>query len=140
MQNTTNYNLNKPDGNDFAKIASLNENADIIDAKLKELEDSESAFVQHANDQQIHVTQAKQEYWNGFLLRNGGVLNGQVNYNSLNTNCIYQVATIDGATGAPPESYGTLVYFHVPNTDYGYQEFTSVINQTRYLRITSSGT
>ena len=76
MQNTTNYNLNKPDGNDFAKIASLNENADIIDSKLKELEDSESAFVQHSNNQQIHVTQAKQNSWDAKVNRSGDTLTG----------------------------------------------------------------
>lgn len=37
MKNTQNYNLNKPDGNDYAKIESLNENADIIDAELKRI-------------------------------------------------------------------------------------------------------
>ena len=72
MQNTTNYNLNKPDGSDFAKIASLNENADIIDAKLKELEDNESVFVQHSNNQQIHVTQAKQNSWDAKIGPEGG--------------------------------------------------------------------
>lgn len=40
MQTTANYNLNKPDVNDYVKIETLNENADIIDAKLKELEDN----------------------------------------------------------------------------------------------------
>ena len=40
MQNTTNYNLNKPDGNDYAKIQALNENADIIDAALQTLADA----------------------------------------------------------------------------------------------------
>ncbi|AVK82464.1 hypothetical protein C3943_02325 [Lysinibacillus sp. B2A1] len=37
MKNTPNYNLNKPDGNDYAKIESLNENADIIDTELKRI-------------------------------------------------------------------------------------------------------
>lgn len=40
MQNTTNYNLNKPDGTDYAKIQALNQNADIIDAALKENKDA----------------------------------------------------------------------------------------------------
>ena len=40
MQQTQNYNLNKPDRTDYAKIEALNANADIIDAKLKELEDN----------------------------------------------------------------------------------------------------
>lgn len=37
MKNTPNYNLNKPDGNDYAKIESLNANADIIDTELKRI-------------------------------------------------------------------------------------------------------
>jgi len=35
MQSTTNYNLNKPDDNDYVRIEVLNANADIIDAELK---------------------------------------------------------------------------------------------------------
>lgn len=40
MQHTQNYNLNKPDVTDYAKIEALNDNAEIIDAKLKELEEN----------------------------------------------------------------------------------------------------
>lgn len=40
MQLTTNYKLKKPEGTDYAKIASLNENADIIDAELKRISDN----------------------------------------------------------------------------------------------------
>ena len=36
---TANYNLKKPEGTDIVNIDDLNENADIIDQKLKELED-----------------------------------------------------------------------------------------------------
>ena len=39
MQRTNNYGLIKPDITEFYDIAKFNENADIIDAKLKELED-----------------------------------------------------------------------------------------------------
>lgn len=39
MAVTANYNLNKPGENDFYDINVLNENADIIDEKLKEIED-----------------------------------------------------------------------------------------------------
>lgn len=38
MQTTTNYNLNKPENTDNALVGKLNENMDIIDAKLKSLE------------------------------------------------------------------------------------------------------
>lgn len=40
MQHTTHYELNKPDGTDYAKIACLNENADKIDTALKALSDA----------------------------------------------------------------------------------------------------
>jgi len=39
MRYTANYNLKKPEGTDIVNIDDLNENADIIDQKLKELED-----------------------------------------------------------------------------------------------------
>ena len=39
MKYTSNYNLKKPEGTDVVNIDDLNENADIIDQKLKELED-----------------------------------------------------------------------------------------------------
>lgn len=38
MQTTTNYNLNKPESTDNVLVEKLNENMDIIDAKLKSLE------------------------------------------------------------------------------------------------------
>lgn len=40
MQKTTNYDLNKPDKEDFYNIEDFNANAEAIDAKLKELEES----------------------------------------------------------------------------------------------------
>lgn len=43
MKYTTNYNLKKPEGSDIVNIDDLNENADIIDQKLKELEDDVNA-------------------------------------------------------------------------------------------------
>lgn len=42
MKYTANYNLKKPEGTDIVNIDDLNENADIIDQKLKELEDDVS--------------------------------------------------------------------------------------------------
>jgi len=39
MRYTANYNLKKPEGTDIVNIDDLNENANIIDQKLKELED-----------------------------------------------------------------------------------------------------
>lgn len=40
MQNTTNYNLKKPEGTDFYNIENENDNMDIIDAELKEHDDA----------------------------------------------------------------------------------------------------
>lgn len=39
METTPNYNLKKPSYDEFADVEALNQNADIVDAKLKELED-----------------------------------------------------------------------------------------------------
>lgn len=38
MQNTPNYNLRKPDYEDFADIVILNQNADIIDTEMKRID------------------------------------------------------------------------------------------------------
>lgn len=43
MQKTTNYNLNKPEATDFYSVEDFNQNAEIIDAKLKEIEDKASS-------------------------------------------------------------------------------------------------
>ena len=43
MTHTTNYNLKKPDMNDYVSPAAFNENADAIDAKLKEHDDHAAA-------------------------------------------------------------------------------------------------
>lgn len=40
MQNTTYYNLKKPEGTDFYNIENENDNMDIIDAELKEHDDA----------------------------------------------------------------------------------------------------
>lgn len=37
MLKTTNYSLNKPEGNDTVEITKLNENMDILDKALKEM-------------------------------------------------------------------------------------------------------
>ncbi len=44
MQNTTNYGLNKPESNDFYDVENFNDNADIIDAKLKNHSDAITAL------------------------------------------------------------------------------------------------
>lgn len=51
MQNTTNYNLKKPELTDYVNINDLNDNADIIDAKLKENADE---IMAHKKDDAMH--------------------------------------------------------------------------------------
>lgn len=48
MTLTPNYGLNKPEGSDYAKIAALNENADILDAALGTL--ARAPFSQRPRD------------------------------------------------------------------------------------------
>lgn len=50
MKYTTNYNLKQPEGTDIVNIDDLNENADIIDQKLKELEDGVADAQTEANE------------------------------------------------------------------------------------------
>ena len=54
MKYTGNYNLKKPEGTDIVNIDDLNENADIIDQKLKEVEDkTNNAPADSVNDAAI---------------------------------------------------------------------------------------
>ena len=49
MKNTTNYGLKKPETTDLYDIEDFNDNADVVDAKLKELEDNK-AENEHSHD------------------------------------------------------------------------------------------
>ncbi|MGE6513382.1 hypothetical protein [Lysinibacillus sphaericus] len=64
MQQTQNYKLNKPEITDYAKIELLNDNADIIDAKLKDLEINGdlTEIVQTVANLQQEVTDNKSEF------------------------------------------------------------------------------
>ena len=53
MEYTRNYNLRKPEDTDPADIQDLNYNADVIDSKLKEIEDWETAHLQASNPHSI---------------------------------------------------------------------------------------
>ena len=50
MQYTNNYNLKKPEGSDIVNIDDLNHNADILDQKLKELENKANEAEANAKD------------------------------------------------------------------------------------------
>lgn len=76
MQQTQNYKLNKPSTTDYAKIEALNENADIIDAKLKEL-DSNKANNNSMTELQQRLTTHKDDdvahsYYAGVLTEDSG--------------------------------------------------------------------
>lgn len=59
MENTTNYQLNKPAGTDYITPDPFNENADIIDTELKKAET-------HRGNSTIHVTAAQKAKWDGY--------------------------------------------------------------------------
>ena len=64
---TTNYGLTKPTANESYDITVFNQNADLIDAALKELEESKAegaALAAHEADGVKHVTAAERTAWN----------------------------------------------------------------------------
>lgn len=73
MQQTQNYKLNKPDITDYAKIELLNDNADIIDAKLKDLEINGdlTGITQEVVDLQTQVTEHLEESMPHTFVDNG---------------------------------------------------------------------
>ncbi len=64
MKYTPNYGLKKPEQYDFYNVEDFNENADIIDEKLKEIEDGieniagevEDELESHKNDNTRHIS------------------------------------------------------------------------------------
>lgn len=63
MKNTTNYGFNKPETSDFYNVDDFNENMDILDEKLKEIEEtssnSETAINEHLAAENPHnITKA----------------------------------------------------------------------------------
>ena len=64
---TTNYGLTKPAANESYDITVFNQNADLIDAALKDLEESKAegtALAAHEADQVKHVSAAERTAWN----------------------------------------------------------------------------
>ena len=67
MEQTRNYGLNKPGGNDYAQIGVLNANMDTIDTTLKDLDERKAegaALEEHEADGLKHVTAVEREAWN----------------------------------------------------------------------------
>ena len=64
---TTNYGLTKPAANESYDITVFNQNADLIDAALKDLEESKAegtALAAHEADQVKHVSAEERTAWN----------------------------------------------------------------------------
>lgn len=61
MANTPNFNLEKPDYNDFADVQALNRNADKIDAELKRLNDEKASSTNLANLQNEVTSHLEQD-------------------------------------------------------------------------------
>lgn len=78
MKKTPNYNLMKPDQTDFYDVDDFNANADIIDAKLKELNDNKAnnnsmtelkkEIATHLDDDDVHLKTGEQNKWNSAQL------------------------------------------------------------------------
>lgn len=62
MQKTTNFGLKKPELTDNYEVNDFNYNADVIDAKLKELENN-SSINTHVTDTVVHITEEERASW-----------------------------------------------------------------------------
>jgi len=66
------------------------------------------------------------------FLRQGGDLDGAINYNNLTPNRIYNVFTITGATNPPPEAWCILEFY--ATSQYMFQRATQVSGNKIYIR------
>ena len=100
---TTNYGLTKPAANESYDITVFNQNADLIDAALKDLEESKAegtALAAHEADQVKHVSAAERTAWNAKA--DGTATSAHI----ANTNNPHGVTAAQ--VGALPLSGGTL--------------------------------
>lgn len=100
---TTNYGLTKPAANESYDITVFNQNADLIDAALKDLEESKAegtALAAHEADQVKHVSAAERTAWNAKA--DGTATSAHI----ANTNNPHGVTAAQ--VGAVPLSGGTL--------------------------------
>ncbi|WP_339212903.1 pyocin knob domain-containing protein [Solibacillus sp. FSL W8-0372] len=151
-EQTTNYGLVKPGPDEFYDVNVPNGNMDIIDTKLKELEnkaditqieqelsDLETEFTKHYGDKTAHITSQERSKWNGgFLAKSNNFISGQeVNFDLLEANKSYKVGEATGHN-APPTGYGILNYYF-PEQGYGLQEFTTMVGDIKYTRRYDAG-
>ncbi|PEB56252.1 hypothetical protein CON65_15965 [Bacillus pseudomycoides] len=68
MKNTLNYNLKKPDLEDYVNVADLNDNMDIVDGEIKKNTDKIDVLEQnletHVADSEKHITAEERAIWN----------------------------------------------------------------------------
>lgn len=60
---TTNYRLKKPSADEFYDISVHNDNADIIDAQMKENADAAENAGRHIADKMVHITEEERKNW-----------------------------------------------------------------------------
>lgn len=85
---TTNYNLTKPDLNDWADIRVINANMDIIDSAMKTISDLAGSGGGGGADIDLSAYALKSQL-NGYLPLTGGNVTGTLKYNGL------EVATVN---------------------------------------------
>lgn len=74
MENTSNYQLNKPAQDEKVNVGLINDNMDIIDQVLQE---NRSELHAHTSDATIHVTQSDKDNWNKAKTEKSGI-NGNI--------------------------------------------------------------
>lgn len=84
---TTNYNLTKPDLNDWADIRILNDNMDIIDNAMKSISDLAGRGTGNTNNINLSAYALKSQL-DGYLPITGGNVTGTLTYNGV------EVATV----------------------------------------------
>lgn len=144
MQYTSNYNLNKPDITDYAKIQALNENADIIDAKLTEISGLQTEFTTHLDDDDVHATKTKQTKWDNASndVLSGGRLSTEgkpiTDWNLAVENGFYTSSTTSLNSPVATFCSGTVEIF---NANFLKQTIRQVdqINNKTFTRVRQSG-
>ncbi|MFF5993717.1 pyocin knob domain-containing protein [Lysinibacillus sp. KU-BSD001] len=101
----------------------------------------DNALAQHINNQQIHVTEAQQNFWNDQLVTNTNVvLGGSVDFNTLDWGFTFKIYDVSGALNAPPEGYGVITTFSTKDNSWGVQKFYGMSTGNTYYRTYADGT
>lgn len=103
---TTNYNLTKPDLNDWADIRILNANMDIIDNAMKSISDLAGRGTGNTNNINLSGYALKSQL-DGYLPITGGNVTGTLTYNGVE---VATVKTIKQGTKKGEEANGWKTY------------------------------